>query len=134
MDYSESRSLGPFRPQRRPQLRGSRSSESITICRALPRRDRFNTQGVSCRRFGPYNTKCLRRGFNVSAEAPASLAPMNVKSKKLPFWNAVSIGALTVVAAILYVYSAFLLSLWLLKHNKIRMGGTTARRSRQPTR
>ncbi len=50
------------------------------------------------------------------------------KFKTLPFWNAVSIAALTVVTAILYFYSAFLLSLWLLKRNKIRMGGTTARR------
>src|SRR5580765_2496393 len=84
MDYSESCSLGPFRPQRRPQLRGSRSSEFITICRTLPGRDRFNTQGVSCRRSGPHNTKCFRK-FNVSAEAPASLAPMNVATTKAPY-------------------------------------------------
>ena len=54
-----------------------------------------------------------------------------MESKQSQFWNAVSVAALTVVTAILYVYSAFLLSLWLLKRNKIRMGGTTARRSRQ---
>jgi hypothetical protein len=133
MDYSESRSLGSFRPQRRPQLRGSRSAELIAICRALPGCDRFNTQGVSCRRFGPYNTKRLRRRFNVSAEAPASLAPINVaprrrllllshivavapwppwssmKSKQLPFWNAVSIVALTVVTGIVVAYVALLI-------------------------
>ena len=40
--------------------------------------------------------------------------------KQSQFWNAVSVAALTVVTAILYVYSAFLLSLWLLKRNKIR--------------
>jgi hypothetical protein len=57
-----------------------------------------------------------------------------MESKQSQFWNAVSVAALTVVTAILYVYSAFLLSLWLLKRNKTRMGGTTARRSRQPTR
>ena len=50
-----------------------------------------------------------------------------MKSKKLRFWHAVSVAALTVGAVILYVYSAIVLSLWLLKRNKIRTGGTTAR-------
>ena len=31
-----------------------------------------------------HNTKCFRR-FNVSAEAPASLAPMKVPTTKAPF-------------------------------------------------
>jgi hypothetical protein len=67
--------------------------------------------------------------LNFLTPAPQGMS----KFKTLPFWNAVSIAALTVVTAILYIYSAFLLSLWLLKRNKIRMGGTTARRSREPT-
>ena len=75
------------------------------------------------------------RSFNntTSFELPYPGATGMSKFKTLPFWNAVSIAALTVVTAILYIYSAFLLSLWLLERNKIRMGGTTARRSREPT-
>ena len=57
-----------------------------------------------------------------------------MKVKKLRFWNIVSVVALSVLTARLYVYSVFLLSLWLLKRNKIRMCETTARRSRQPIR
>jgi hypothetical protein len=53
-----------------------------------------------------------------------------MKSKKLSFWNAISIVALTLLTALFYVYSAILLGLWLLKR-KIRMGLTTTRRRRR---
>ena len=53
-----------------------------------------------------------------------------MKSKKLSFWTAISIVALTVVTVVFYAYAAILLGLWLLKR-KIRMGLTTMRRRRR---